>query len=90
MTDYDDFEEEEAQLFANEDPDEQSASKGWRLVPSQPMTDLMAWIQDYHPEIRGFYELTYQDVEQLIHEFASLTGYRSDYTAEEWWRSLQR
>lgn len=50
MSDYADFEEEEARLFAGDVLDEKSPSKGMRLIPSWLSADFMAWLQDYHPE----------------------------------------
>lgn len=90
MSDHEKFEEEEEALFADDDPAVRSLSKGPRLVPYKRMSDFIAWLHDVHPGIRGVYHLNYQNIQPLVESFERSIGSRSDYTAEEWLKSLQR
>ena len=90
MPNQENFEEEEEALFADDDTATRSLSKGPRLVPYKRTSDFIAWLHDVHPEIRGVYHLNYQNIQPLVKNFERSIGSRSDYTAEEWLKSLQR
>jgi hypothetical protein len=90
MSDYQKFEEEEEALFADDDTAAHSQSKGPRLVPYKRMSDFIAWLHDVHPEIHGVYHLNHQNIRPLVEHFELSVGSRSDYTAEEWLKSLQQ
>jgi hypothetical protein len=90
MSDYEKFEEEEEALFADDDTTALSMGKGPRLVPYKRMSDFIAWLHDIHPEIRSVYHLNDQNIQTLVGNFEHSIGSRSDYTAAEWLKSLQR
>jgi hypothetical protein len=90
MSDFKKFEEEEEALFADDNTTGNAPPKGLRLVPYRKMSDFIAWLRDAHPEIQGVYHLNYQNIGPLVKSFERLSGSRSDYTAEEWLRSLQQ
>jgi hypothetical protein len=90
MSNYEKFEEEEEALFADDDVTTASQSKGPRLVPYRRMSDFIAWLHEVHPEIRGVYHLNYRNIGPLVDHFERFTGSRSNYTEEEWLKSLQQ
>ena len=90
MSEYQNFEEEEEALFADDNITTDSQQKGTRLVPHRIMSDFIAWLDEIHPEIRGVHHLNQQNILYLIDDFESENGFRSGYTADEWLKSLQR
>lgn len=90
MSEYQHFEEEEEALFENDDPSIQPQSKGLRLVSAILMSDFIVWLNDFHPEIRGTYDLNRQNILIFVREFERSNGFHSDYTASEWLNNLQR
>nr|BBH86997.1 hypothetical protein KTC_17480 [Thermosporothrix sp. COM3] len=90
MYDPDHFEEEEEALFASTDFTKPQPPKGLRLVPTFLVSDFIAWLDTTYPEIKSIHDLNEYNIEQLIAAYECAINANTDYTGEEWLRSLQR
>lgn len=90
MSGYQNFEEEEAGLYANSDFSTASASKGLRTVPDHRMMSFIAWLRHHYPQIGSVHDLNLQNLPILVRTFESVIGSPSNYTPEEWLTTLQK
>ena len=82
--DEEEFEKEEAALFAGEDDTEIPESKGGQLIPRRITLDFIQWLYDYHPEIRSTRDLSHSNIMYYVQRFERAVGIRSEYTANDW------
>jgi hypothetical protein len=82
--DDEEFEKQEAALFAGEDDTEIPESKGPRFVPEWLALDFMQWLYDYHPEIRSAHDLSHSNIMYYVRQFEQAMGIKRGYTANDW------
>ena len=90
MPDFQNFEENEEALFTDEKPATEFPTKAPILVPFHLQSEFMAWLDRYHPEIQGIYQLTFPMFSRLVSEFEHYRGRSSGYTSRQWWQSTHQ
>ena len=90
MPDFQNFEEDEETLFADENSATEFPTKAPVLVPFYLQNDFLAWLDMHHPEIQGVHHITLQIFFLLIKEFEQYIGRNSGYTLEQWWHSIHQ
>lgn len=90
MPDFQNFEEDENALFANEDPAAEFPTKAPVLVPFYLQNEFVSWLDRFHPEIQAVSQYPLQILSLLIREFEQYMGRSSGYTPRQWWHSLRQ
>lgn len=71
-------------IFSDKDISQHAPAKGFRYIPAWLMAEFMAWLSNYHKEIRMFRNMPRDKLLQLVHQFQADTRLGRSFTDEQW------
>lgn len=89
MNDNEYFDDEDEKIFSDEDISYDTPSKVPRIVSAWLMTDFLAWLDRFHPELRMVSLLPQRELSQLIKDFEFSIGKHYNYEVQDWRHSLK-